>query len=67
MVAGVAFALAGGHHPDFVGPVLAIGALQLDALGAGMSWNAAVVGRVAAPPLAPDDGVGHAVSRQALA
>lgn len=59
VVPGVAFALARGHHSDFVGPVLAVRALQLDALGAGMGRNAAVVGCVAAPPLAPEDGVGH--------
>lgn len=67
VVSGKALALAGGHHSDFVGPTIAVGAVELYTLYAVVRWNATVVSRAAPPPLAPKDGVEHQVSRQALA
>lgn len=66
VVSSEALALARGHHSDFVGPTVAVGAMELDTLHARVRWNAAVVWRVAEPPLAPKDGVAHQVSRKAL-
>lgn len=60
-------ALAGGHQAHFVSPGVAVGALQLDPLGPGVSRDAAVFRRVAPPPLAAADGVGHEVGGEALA
>lgn len=59
--------LAGGHYADFVSPSVAVGALQLDPPGPGVSRDAAVLRGVAPPPLAAADGVGHEVRWQALA
>lgn len=67
VVSGEALALAGGHHSDFVGPSVAVGAVELDTLHAVVRWNATEVRRAAAPPLAPKNRVEHQVSRQTLA
>lgn len=62
-----ALALAGGHHPDFVSPSVAAGALQLDPPRAGVRWHAAVIRGAVPPPLSADDGVRHEVGGKALA
>lgn len=67
VVSPEALTLAGGHRADFVSPSVAVGALQLDPSGPGMSRDAAVFRVAAPPPLASADGVGHEVRRQALA
>lgn len=67
VVSPEALTLAGGHYADFVSPSVAVGALQLDPPGPGVSRDAAVLRGVAPPPLAAADGVGHEVRWQALA
>ena len=68
LVVGVVIplALAGGDYSDFGSPALAVWALQQHALSARVCRDAAVVRGAAAPPLAPQDGVGQQVGGYAL-
>lgn len=69
MLPGVAFALAGGHHRDPVGPGAPVLTLQPDPLGTGPVDDAApLLGLPPAPvfPSAPSDPVRQQVGRKTL-
>lgn len=55
-MAGIAFALAGSHHLDFVGPCFPVLALEANPLGAGVGSDAPIVRALvpAPPPNAPN-------------
>lgn len=61
VIASVALAFAGRDSSEFVSPSLFLGTSHLDALGASVSRDAAVVRGVLTPPLPPADGVGKEV------
>lgn len=61
-----AFALAGSDDADFVSPSVAVGTVQLHPPCPGVSGDAAILRRVAPPPLPSGDGVGHEVRGHAL-
>lgn len=66
VMASVALALARGDHSDFVRPVGSVRTPELYPLSAGVSGDAAVVGRTAPPPFSPQNRIWHQVRWKAL-
>lgn len=66
VVAGVALALAGGDRSDLDSPKVSIGAGQLDALGATVCRDAAVIQRILPPPFPLANGIRKKVRWEAL-